>query len=134
MPRKLHSPSARYLPKHIPLRSLKDGERKRFLELVGGNGRDDECWEWNAAKTAGGYGTYRRFGSHRVAYYLATGIDPGDAQVCHRCDNPSCCNPAHLFIGSHGDNMADKVAKGRARGRYSKSHGNRTNHAIVGEA
>jgi hypothetical protein len=58
-------------------------------------------------------GTWRR--SHRVAWELTHGPVPDGLHVLHRCDTPSCCNVAHLFIGTHDDNMADMAAKGRAR-------------------
>jgi hypothetical protein len=51
--------------------------------------------------------------AHRIAYFLATGVDPGVLCVCHRCDFGLCCNPAHLFLGTSADNTADMVAKGR---------------------
>lgn len=111
--------------KFIPMRHFTNAEKRRFWELV--DGSSDICWTWRATKTSGGYGFFRKYSAHRIAYFLASGIDPGNAQVCHSCDNPCCCNPAHLFVGSHNDNMADKMAKGRARGRYSKSPRNRTN-------
>lgn len=78
----------------------------------------DECWEWTGAKTSYGYGSvrYHRKGwlSHRLAFYLATGQKP--ECVCHRCDNPPCCNPSHLFAGDLVVNNADRHAKGRSRG------------------
>jgi hypothetical protein len=92
----------------------------RFWSKVATAGPDD-CWPWTAATTPKGYGrwTYREGGknchttAHRKAWELANGPIPAGFQVLHRCDNPPCCNPAHLWLGTHRDNMADKVAKGR---------------------
>ena len=76
----------------------------------------DECWPWTAVKNDRGYGlvTYQRrnWKAPRLAFTLTYG-DPGMFWVLHRCDNPPCCNPAHLFLGTHEDNMADMRAKGR---------------------
>lgn len=82
-------------------------------------GAPDECWPWQAARRRRGYGTFtvnhRSLVSHRIAYQLATGENPGDLFVCHTCDNPPCCNPAHLFLGTHRENMRDMVSKRRHR-------------------
>lgn len=81
-------------------------------------GESDTCWNWAGAKTNSGYGVYAPMPgvllrSHRVAYALHNeGIDD-DLLVCHTCDNPSCCNPQHLFIGTPKDNMTDMISKGR---------------------
>lgn len=81
-------------------------------------GDPDDCWEWQGSRDTDGYGRDRRGGvtrrSSRVAFFLATGIDPGDLLVCHSCDNPPCCNPAHLWLGTHQDNSRDMVEKGRS--------------------
>jgi hypothetical protein len=80
---------------------------------------DSGCWEWQGAKTDG-YGNIRLGGragrnvrAHRLAYELACGLIPEGMIVCHHCDNPPCCNPDHLFLGSHAANVADKITKGR---------------------
>lgn len=74
------------------------------------------CRDWSGR-------TFMRYGlvdlwnrpqmAHRVAYRLATGIDPGPLEVCHTCDNPPCCEPSHLWLGTHKENMLDMAAKGR---------------------
>jgi hypothetical protein len=53
--------------------------------------------------------------AHRVAWTIANDAEPGSLLVRHRCDNPTCCNPAHLELGTHADNMRDKVERGRCR-------------------
>lgn len=74
------------------------------------------CWEWRGS-LVGGYGTFRVgpkvHKAHRVAWMLSCDAEVGDLHVLHRCDNPRCCNPAHLFLGTNADNVADKVSKGR---------------------
>jgi HNH endonuclease len=74
------------------------------------------CWIWTAYKDRQGYGKFRMGDmqhSSRVAWILTNGAIPTDICVLHKCDNPSCCNPDHLFLGTHNDNMNDCKQKGR---------------------
>jgi hypothetical protein len=89
----------------------------RFL-LYYHPGRPDACWLWTGTRDRDGYGvigdeTRRQVRAHRIAYERVYGAVPPERYVLHRCDNPPCCNPAHLFLGTNADNMADKTAKGR---------------------
>lgn len=76
---------------------------------------ENECWIWRGyAQRYGRIGFRGRLQlAHRVAFQLARGEIPNDLHVLHRCDNTKCCNPSHLFLGTHQDNMSDKAAKGR---------------------
>lgn len=79
--------------------------------------KSGECWIWLGARQRRGYGSAskqrRNVPAHRVAYEMAFGPFRADLEICHRCDNPSCVRPSHLFAGTHLDNMRDCFAKGR---------------------
>lgn len=89
----------------------------------------DYCWEWSANRCQDGYGMFKLNGkdvkASRVAYAIVNGEIPADLHVLHKCDNPCCVNPDHLFTGTHQDNMLDRQRKGRGKvlGRASRFHG-----------
>jgi hypothetical protein len=99
---------------------------ERFWSKVNKLG-EDECWEWIGA-LSGGYGAFKyNKGSiaHRYSYMLHNNLQeiPKDMCICHKCDDPSCVNPKHLFIGTPKDNVRDMIEKGRMiNGMKGKRH------------
>ena len=78
-------------------------------------GSEDVCWLWLGSKQRYGvfYNSRHNYRAHRIAWILTYGPIPDGLLVCHHCDNPPCCNPKHLFLGTSSDNARDSVAKGR---------------------
>lgn len=95
------------------------GKKSLIEKLMKNVSKDPEtgCWEWMASKNAGGYGRIRAKNTmclaHRISWEIFCGDIPRGLCVCHKCDNPSCVNPDHLFIGTRQDNMDDMLKKGR---------------------
>jgi hypothetical protein len=87
------------------------------------NAGPDDCWEWQAVKNEHGYGLYTSDRKTRraqaVAYAMTYESFEDGLCVLHRCDNPPCCNPVHLFLGTRADNYQDMKQKGRVSATYS---------------
>ena len=129
-------------PRTVPSRGYVKGEPYKFVRYHGGvrgsvarpledmffprvdERGDDECWEWQGARLAAGYGqfecNYESKLAHRVAYEFAYGPIPEGLVVRHKCDNPPCCNPAHLETGTYKDNMQDAAKRNRMP--YGEDH------------
>lgn len=85
------------------------------------------CWSWTASRTRGGYGAFRengrQVGAHRFSWKMANGPIPAGRWVLHKCDNPPCVNPEHLFLGDASVNAKDAFAKGRRHVPYYDKNG-----------
>lgn len=122
-----HSPDNSYMrmSRHEGLtkpqkKSLREKFEERFYVTPG-------CWIWTHGTDSHGYGkiTYKSVTAkaHRVSYSLYISDIPAGLHILHKCDNPICVNPDHLFMGTHADNMRDKTKKGRAIGAHAgESH------------
>lgn len=122
----------RYVRHHTSVTDRNRPLEERFWRRVD-VGTPDECWMWTGQRDTHGYGllgsafrdrpAYITMRAHRLSYELAHGPIPAGMVVCHHCDNPSCVNPAHLFLGTQSDNTRDMTAKKRqARGeRHSQT-------------
>ncbi len=106
-----------YYPRYLPPTSERFEDKVCRVPIAG-------CWLWMGAIDPNGYGRFRgpdgkTLLAHRFAFEQEVGPIPGGLDLCHRCDLPTCCNPAHMFIGTQKANMEDAVRKGRtSRGSH----------------
>ena len=107
-----HQITTHFVSRQLPIK-LSARSVSHFHSLVS---KSEGCWEWKGRKNKTGYGVFGDFLAHRCAYVIAFGDIPPATCVLHRCDNPACCNPLHLFPGSMADNVRDRDAKGRHPG------------------
>lgn len=86
--------------------------------------KSETCWEWKGTRNRHGYGVhwtgYSQRLAHRISYRIYRGRIPKGKFVCHRCDNPICVSPFHLFLGSASDNMQDALRKGRLPRKHDR--------------
>lgn len=112
----------------------------RFWSNIAITANDNLCWEWQRSTDKDGYGQFyfgnetgwHRGLSHRGAWEMLIGEIPAGLKVLHKCDNPKCCNPKHLFIGTSQDNTLDMFAKGR--GYIPAPKGERNSHCKLTES
>ena len=112
-----------------PIPQLSEKDKTRFFAKISTEPTDKGCLLW-LASTGKGYGQVRIGGrlfiATRIAYFLHYGVDPGEFHVCHKCDNPTCCGPECLYLGTQKDNMQDMMAKGRGNQPSGDKQGSRT--------
>jgi len=108
----------------IHVSEISEEEKTRFWQKVEKRS-DSECWEWKAHRTPEGYGRFkfrgRLIGANRFTLWLS-GIDTENLVACHHCDNPPCCNPAHLYAGTYADNSKDCFVRNRREKFYPRQY------------
>jgi hypothetical protein len=99
--------------------------------------KTDACWLWTGSVVAEGYGVLWKDGknvrAHRISWELHYGPIPDGMKVCHKCDNPPCVNPSHLFLGTNRDNTQDSISKGRYKSNWPGYGGSDHPMAILTE-
>ena len=106
---------------------MDNNHKEAFWSKIGISKNKKDCWNWLGAKKPSGYGNVRinkKYKlAHRVAFELCNGEIPKCYIVCHVCDNPSCCNPNHLMLGTIKSNAADMLIKNRQKTSISAARG-----------
>ena len=104
--------------RHAAITESSEADHQRFWRSVSKAPHPKGCWVWTGTLTDNGYGECTASGravkAHRMSYFIANGCLPPVLHVCHHCDNRSCVNPAHLWLGTNYDNILDRCAKGRS--------------------
>lgn len=116
---------------------IKEQDKNNFWSKVALTCNPNKCWNWIAGKEKDGYGRLNirvnpieqqgrrqlKVIASRLSYFINFGIDPVGFAVLHKCDNPSCVNPNHLFLGTNKDNTSDMIEKGRSHDRKGSKNG-----------
>lgn len=108
-----------------PMPEMSEKDKIRFWSKVAFTANPNICWEWTGSKGRRGYSQFsikrvNVYTTSRIAYHLSYKDDMTDLFVCHTCDNPKCCNPKHLFLGTTQDNVDDREKKGRGNGNIGE--------------
>lgn len=114
-----------------------DSDIERFNSHVVAN-KENGCWEWFGSRSRKGYGFIRHkkrlWQTHRFVWFALHGDIPSGMYICHKCDNPRCCNPEHLFLGTSSENAKDAFSKNRRIARRGELNGgSKLNDAKVRE-
>jgi hypothetical protein len=116
---------------------ISENQKRLFWEKVDKSGM---CWVWTGAISPDGYGKYsirngkliKTFRAHRMSYFLTYGYINDNLLACHKCDNPLCVNPEHIFLGSFKNNNDDSIAKGRQkRAQWQDKSKNLKNEDVI---
>lgn len=114
---------------------LNDRFHKRFLKQISKSRNPDNCWKWKGALDINGYGRfsrgYKHIPAHRASWLILMGEISDGMNVLHKCDNPPCTNPSHLYLGTDKDNARDRVERNRYRKINKKVRGTRNHRARI---
>ncbi len=125
-----HNKKPQNVEQFLLLPDFTEADKHRFWSKVGFTANPDTCWNWNGSKRRKGYGRFSftkdkrdvSLIATRVSYFLSNNEQPLDKCVLHKCDNPHCVNPKHLFLGTNKDNTIDMMNKGRHNNQYTISN------------